>query len=879
MKGSRWERVQELFHGALGRPELEREAYLAARCTDDPSLIAEVRDLMVEDSRRFAMLDEGVAGVADALLEPRGAWTGQSIGPYRIVRLLGEGGMGVVYLAERKDLERQVAIKVLRDAGLSPARRALFTAEQRTLAQLIHPSITRLYDADVTPDGTPYIVMEFVEGESLTAYCTRRACTLEIRLALFRAVCEAVQYAHQHAVIHRDLKPSNVVVRADGSVSLLDFGIAKHLEDLAEPGSPTRTTLRMMTPLYAAPEQLAGGGVGMQTDVYALGVILYQLLTGRTPYEVADLTPLQVERVVMTGPPTRPSVRAREHLAALPDQDRAHASSWRELDVLCLKALHRDPAERYASVEALIRDLDHFGRHEPLDARPESFGYRARMFLGRHRLSTSAVAVALLLALGLGAFFTWRLENEHAAALEQAARAQRIQTFVTSLVQGGDADAGPAESLRVITLLDRGAQEAAGLKADPLMQADMYETLGTLYQNLGSLDRADSLLTAALELRRRHSQAGQQPAMIVSIDALASLRLTQGKLLQAEALAREALQLARADRSSPEISRALVAVGRVQAEQGHYDEAIGTLKQALAGNSARGGSDLDLVASLRALAAAEYSAGRYDESRSEYERLLALDRKIHGANHPAVADDLESLSSIQQDLGYYGAAEASARDALAITTAYYGADHPKTAAGLTILGRSLLYEKHYDPAVEALQRALSIEQRDFGPVHAAVADTLNELGNVASLRGDYAGAQERFQRVADIYRAIYGDRHYLVAIALSNVAYAELNLKNYAAAETGFRDVVQRFIQALGTENVNTGIAQIKLGRVLLRERRFDEAEQRTHAGYDNLSRQTNPGTSFLQAARTDLTAEYDALGQPQLAQRYRIELAANQSR
>jgi serine/threonine protein kinase len=334
MEGSRWERVQELFHGALGLFEPEREAYLAARCTDDASLIPEVLALLVEDSHRFTMIDEGVGGVAEALLEPGGALDGQSIGPYRIVRLLGEGGMGVVYLAERQDLARQVAIKVLRDAGLSPARRALFTAEQRTLAQLLHPSITRLYDADVTPGGTPYIVMELIEGESLTAYCARHACSLETRLRLFRAVCEAALYAHQHAVIHRDLKPSNVLVRADGSVSLLDFGIAKHMEDLAEPGSQTRTTLRLMTPLYAAPEQLTGGAVGIQTDVYALGVMLYQLLTGRTPFEVTGLTPLQVERVVMTGPPTRPSVHGRAYQAAWSDHGHATPVSWPELDVL-----------------------------------------------------------------------------------------------------------------------------------------------------------------------------------------------------------------------------------------------------------------------------------------------------------------------------------------------------------------------------------------------------------------------------------------------------------------------------------------------------------------------------------------------------------------
>jgi eukaryotic-like serine/threonine-protein kinase len=224
------------------------------------------------------------------------------------------------------------------------------------------------------------------------------------------------------------------------------------------------------------------------------------------------------------------------------------------------------------------------------------------------------------------------------------------------------------------------------------------------------------------------------------------------------------------------------------------------------------------------------------------------------------------------------AAEALARESLGITNAYFGADHPKTAAALTQLGRALLYQKKYDPSEAALKHALSIEERDFGPGHAAVADTLNELGNLASLRNDYVGAQAHFQRVADIYRTIYGDHHYLVAIALSNVAYAKLNLKDYGGAEAGFRDVVQRFTETLGAANVNTGIAQIKLGRTLLRERRLQEAEEHTLAGYDNLNHQTDPGTSFLQAARKDLVAEYEGLGLLQLSQRYQAELTAHSS-
>jgi len=875
MQDPRWERLQSLFHDAGVLPAYEREAFLRTRCEDDPSLVPEVLQLLAHDARRFTLLDDGLAGVANAVLERPEALDGRRIGPYRIIRLLGEGGMGVVYLASRDDLDRQVAIKLLRDAGLSPARNVLFTAEQRTLAQLTHRSITRLYDADVTADGIPYIVMEFVEGEPLTDYCEHHACSVETRLQLFRETCAAVQYAHQHAVIHRDLKPSNVLVRPDGTVSLLDFGIAEHLVETADPR--TRTALRMMTPLYAPPEQLAGGIIGVQTDVYALGVILYQLLTGQAPFEVAGCTPAQVERIVMERAPERPSLRGRAHLSKLASsQAKQRPASWPELDVLCLKALHRDPSQRYSSVEALVRDLDHYLRHEPLDARPDSVAYRARMFFMRHRLATGAVASALLLALLLAAFFTWRLNTARAATIEQAARAQRIQGFVTSLIQGGDAEEGPAESLRVITLLDRGAQEAAGLQADPPMQADMYQTLGTLYQNLGRLERADTLLSGALALRRDHSSPGD-PGLIASLDALAMLRVAQGRLSAAEELAREALSSAQAPLIAPQVlARALVTTGRVQAEQGHYEEAIRTLRQALAKSSTPGAAPIDLSANLRALAAAEYSAGRYDASRAEYERLLVLDRRLRGTNHPAVADDLGALCAIMQDLGYYPAAEALARESLGITTAYFGADHPKTATALTQLGRALLYQRQYDTSEAALQHALSIEERDFGKVHAAVADTLNELGNLASLRSDYLGAQAHFQRVADIYRTIYGDHHYLVAIALSNVAYAKLNLKDYRGAESGFRDVVQRFTEALGAANVNTGIAQIKLGRTLLRERRFQEAEEHTLAGYGNLSHQTDPGMSFLQAARKDLVSEYEALGQPVLSQRYQAELSAH---
>ncbi|HEY1263552.1 MAG TPA: serine/threonine-protein kinase, partial [Terriglobales bacterium] len=378
MDTQRWERIQALFHEAAELPGSEQKVFLSAACGEDKALLAEVVALLEEDAKGSSLLDHGMAQVARQVLSESvpAALASKRFGPYRIKSTLGEGGMGVVYLAEREDLGSQVAIKVLRDAWLSPARRARFASEQRTLAQLNHPSIARLYDADTLADGTPCIIMEYVEGLPLTEYCRRHQCSVEQRLELFRAVCEAVQYAHQHAVIHRDLKPSNVLVKQDGGVRLLDFGIAKQLDSVDAPVDQTRTGLRLMTPAYAAPEQIRGDRIGIHTDVYSLGVILYELLAGRLPFDLSNLTPVEAATIIVEHEPGRPSVVARR--AALRSGE-AHGPSraeWADLDVLCLTAMHKDPRRRYRSVEALVRDVDHYLKREPLEARPDTLRYR-----------------------------------------------------------------------------------------------------------------------------------------------------------------------------------------------------------------------------------------------------------------------------------------------------------------------------------------------------------------------------------------------------------------------------------------------------------------------------------------------------------------------
>src|SRR3981081_2008343 len=373
MDSARWDRIQRLFHDAADVPQGEQRVFLEAACGGDEELIVDVLAMLDQDASGHSLVDRNLADVGQETLAKSvpASLILKEFGPYRILKLLGEGGMGVVYLAERPDLGTQVAVKVLRDAWLSPARRERFASEQRTLAQLNHPLIARLYDADTLDDGTPWFVMEYVDGVPLTQYCREHECSIEERLHLFRSVCEAVQHAHANAVIHRDLKPSNILVKSDGSIRLLDFGIAKQLESRDLQVDQTMTGLRMMTPAYASPEQIRGDRVGISTDVYSLGVILYELLTGQLPFDLSGLTPAEAATIIAEHEPGKPSAAVKRTTDSRSNSHTLSVSktAWADLDVLCLSAMHKDPRRRYRSVEALMRDVDHYLNGDRMEAR------------------------------------------------------------------------------------------------------------------------------------------------------------------------------------------------------------------------------------------------------------------------------------------------------------------------------------------------------------------------------------------------------------------------------------------------------------------------------------------------------------------------------
>jgi len=877
---TRWGRIQTLFHEAAILPQAEQRAFLESACGEDEGLIADVLALLHEDARGTSLLDQPLAEIAHKVLaEHAHSLPFQELGPYRIRKVLGEGGMGVVYLAERQDLGSLVALKLLRDAWISPARRERFSAEQRTLAQLNHPSIARLYDADTLSDGTPFFVMEYVEGLPLTDYCSQHQCSIDRRLQLFRQVCEAVQYAHGNAVIHRDLKPSNILVRSDGTIRLLDFGIAKQIESLEVPAQQTMTGLRLMTPAYAAPEQIRGQRVGVQTDVYSLGVILYELLCDRLPFDLSNLAPAEAETVLLEHEPPKPSATAKRQKAPSAAASLGRGS-WADLDVLCLTSMHKDPERRYRSVEALIRDVDHYLKHEPLEARPDTLDYRLGKFVRRNQREVVAALAAAALLIGLVTFFTIRLAKARDAAIAEAVRTQRIQRFTMNLFQGGDEAVGPADDLRVITLVDRGVQEAHALTGDPKSQVEIFQTLGTVYENLGKFEEANKLLNTSLG-QRKVLFGDNSPEYADALVALAGLRDAQAQFEEAEKLARQGLDVSKHHLAPnhPAIGKATALLGKILEDRGTYPAAIAVLEEAARLQSTSDASRADLSATLTELANCHFYAGHYDTSESLNQRILAMDRELYGERHPHVADDLINLGAIQFERGRFSEAERFYRQGLDITQSFYGKDHPATASALTMLGRALVSEGKLDEAAGLLQQALAIQEKVYGKVHPRVAGTLNELGKIAQRRGQLDEAETELSRAVEIYKSVYKGKHYYIGIALSNLAGVLVDRKEYGRAEKLFQEALQIYSQTLALDHQNVGIAHTRLGRAFLRDHHYPEAEAEIRTGYDILAKQSNPPQIWLQNARTDLSEVYEALHQPEKASKFRAELAANEAK
>jgi serine/threonine-protein kinase len=779
--------------------------------------------------------------------EARASAPERRIGPYRILHELGQGGMGTVYLAVRADeqFEKRVALKIIRSGADSSEVVRHFKRERQILAGLDHPNIARLLDGGATDGGLPYLVMEYIEGEQILHYCDSRSLPVGERLKLFQSVCSAVQYAHRSLVVHRDIKPGNILVAADGSPRLLDFGIAKLLSPDLSGEAPTATSVAM-TPAYASPEQARGERVTTASDVYSLGVVLYELLSGRLPYRLASHQALDVLVAVSEQEPEKPSAAVgrvsapatlmqrteretsaatspTEGMAAFPEDRPAEPPAESiararegtpeklkrrlqgDLDNILMTALRKEPQRRYASVEALSDDIRRHLEGLPVLARKPTLGYRAGKFVRRH---TVAVAAAVALAALLVAFVVAMAvqsarvarerdlaQRERAAAQRERATAEQVSAFLVDLFKVSDPSEARGNTITAREVLDKGAARiATELEDQPEVRATLMETMGTVYRDLGLFDKATPLLREALATRR----------------------------------------------------------------------------------TVLGNEHLEVARSLHDLATVLRAKGDYAGAEALLGEALAIQRRGLGNEHVDVAKSLNSLGAVLLVKGDFTGAEALFREALALRRKLLGSEHPEVASIMTNVAGALMGRGDLAGA-EALQReAVLTLRRALGNEHPSVAINISNLATLLVERDNLAEAEALFREAVALQRKLLGDEHPHLAIDLCSLADALCRAQKPAEAEPLARESLAILQKAHPGGHWNIAMAEGVLGRSLALSRRYADAEALLLGSHPVLEAKLGRENPEARKVGGWIVELYEAWGKPEKAARYRARLAAS---
>ncbi|MCG8409231.1 MAG: serine/threonine-protein kinase [Phycisphaerales bacterium] len=801
----RWQRADRLFHEVVDLPPDERKKFLDQACAADPLLREEIESLIASDQSGDAFIDRPALGegfsvqsTASSKDSSAESLAGQAIGPYQLVRPIATGGMGVVYLAVRADdeYENQVAIKLVKLGMDSEQILQRFRLERQTLAHLDHPNIAKLLDGGATSDGRPYLIMEYIDGIPITEYCDQHELSLAERLLLFEKVCSAVHYAHQNLVIHRDLKPANILVTTEGVPKLLDFGVAKVLsaETSEGTGAATAQASRLFTPEYASPEQLRGQPMTTACDVYALGVILYELLTGHRPYQLRHRSPGEIDRLVCDVDPEKPSAAAsRVEQRHYPDGTvrravtpetvgrtrRIAPESLRrrllgDLDNIVLMAMRKDPKRRYASAEQLYEDLCRYREGRPVLARKDTIRYRTEKFIKRNKVGVTAVLlVALSLLVGAVGVARetrrtrvqrdaaeanlLRAEQAELSAAEEAKKAReeadvarQAMEFMKDIFKAPPLSADHIKPDTAQDILERGAERLEENESDyhPVIRATLMDTIGWGYMGAGSYDRAQELIEQGLALRTEH-YGENHTDVLESLESLATLRHFNGNYQGAIDCRRRGLAISRklGGPGSMMLVVALSNLGTDLAETGDYVEAEALLTEAL-------------------------ETGRRAESEG---------RK--GKWNEAKVFLINNLAALRAYLGRHEEAEALSRELLEMLRERHGDEHPRTVDAVQNLGIGLLRQQRLSEAEPLLRESLAMRRKLFGPKAAVVGKSLHLLAMLERKQGDYVAAEAYCRQALDIRRAELPDGSPRVAETETLLAACLITLGRFEEAE------------------------------------------------------------------------------------------------
>ncbi len=812
-----WQRIEEILDRALEIEGVERDALVVEACGDDAELLARVRQLLIATDGP-GPLDTPIQDLAGSLaveagesLAMQGQIEGRQIGPWKIAHEIGSGGMGRVFLAQRADgaFEQQVALKILRWEMATPSLIDRFRAERQILADLDHPGIARLVDGGVTGEGLPYLAMEYVDGEPIDTYCERNQLGIEERLEMFCAAASAVEHAHRNLVVHRDLKPSNILATGPGEVKLLDFGVAKLVDEAAR-DDLTQAQAAPATPRSAAPEQLSGGTITTATDTWALGVLLYELLTGTTPFQGDDATEL--------------SRRIREEEPATPGSHVEGLSG--DLDNIIMKALRKEPERRYGTVERLVEDIRRHLDGMPVLARPATLGYRAGKFIHRHQLALTAAAIVLVLVIGLTGFYTWQLANERDHARQETRKTEEVKRFVLSLFQVNDPAQSMGEEISARDLLDRGAERIdVELETLPEIQAEMYLVMGGLYEELGLYEKAIELWKKAIALHRALPDPGRE-GLSESLSRYGFVLGDLGQTEEAESVLREALELRRANGSDEEaIANSLNQLGMHLSYMGEYEEAEAMLRECVEiRERIHGEESPSLAVAIANLGLTVKWKGDFGEAEIHYRRALAIRKRTIGRMDPEYANNLDNLGVLLGQRGDYEESEECFLDALEIRTELLGEEHPDVALSVNNLATLYRVQGRLDEAEPMYRRVLDLNIRVFGPSHRRVATNLTNLASLELARGNIDEAREMFERSLVIRRENLGNDHIEVAVNLNHLCGVLLELGELEQADDHSEEAVAIARGAVGEKSFQLAQVLHIRAEVLLRLDRLGDA-------------------------------------------------------
>ena len=859
MDPERFRQIENLFHSALECDPARRSAFLDAACLSDSALRREVESLLASYEKE-GFTEAPAFAEALQILDEREApsLTGQQIGPYKVIREIGHGGMGTVYLASRADqaFEKQVAIKLIKRGHDTDDVIRRFHAERQILANLEHPNITRLLDGGSTQDGLPYFVMDYIQGEPLDEYCDARKLNLPARLKLFQQICSAVHYAHQNLVVHRDIKAGNILVTPDGIPRLLDFGIAKLLVSDPSSPDPTMTVVRRLTPESASPEQVRGGTITTASDIYSLGVLLYKLLSGRSPYHLGGRRPEEIERAICEETPERPSVAidrvesinapgalTPQSVSAARDTtpEKLRRSLQGDLDNIVLMALRKEPERRYSSVEQLSEDLRRHLEGLPVQAHPDTWRYRAGKFVRRRRATVAAAALIVISLLGGIAATSWQARvarSERDRARLQQAKADRINAFLQDMLGFSDTRSGSpnikkGHDATLADMLDvAGPRAEKELEDQPAVKAEMLRTIGRAYTIQPRFDLAERYLREALDTDLKVYGPDDQ-----------------------------------------ETARTTYLLGVALGSKGDYAGAVDDFRRAVAVYRKQP-KDTNLQVADFAEALNSFGVvllrvyGQFQEAESAWSEVLAFAPRLTGKDRSQVASAENFLAALHSDRGEYREAESWGRKSVAEYRSL-GNERFQIAESEVNLGAILRTEGQYPEAEQLIQDGLAIYRQLLGEQHPSVAYAWVHLGTVHYLEGKYAEAQEEATRAAKIYEATLPKGHGAVTSA-HTLQGLVLNKTGHASqAEPILRDSLQTRLRVLPKGHYLTAITQGALGECLTLQKRYAEAEPLLQESYGVLKSVHGEHSPLTQESMRRLALLYNAWGKPEKAVPY----------